>query len=318
MAGVPMPPPASGTGGSSTSEGSKGKPTVYGSSGRAGRFGTWSSTYAAELSGGQAPAQMAHQDIAVPFLDSLSTSAVTAHKVLASLSDQFLRATWAGTPIAVGVFRSGTEEQPQTTVVYATADGVSVCPYKVMLPSGVTPLSKVDGVGPRFLDSWNGVNQVADKLSALATDYPELLGELDVIVINESAARTAVLDDLISVQSADQRKQLVAAGQVAPVSRDRSEMSRVDGASSAEVLAQADMLFGGHEDAPEDSWSEEYLRRMARLWAARRSSQGPSSDYDSLLASYLLAEAHAALSEGRPGDAGYSLDELLSIEPVTA
>lgn len=330
MPGMPIPPP--GTGGGAELSGKTGKPTVYGSSdkGRSGRFGTWSSAYAAELSehpGNTSPESAQASTFTSPgdkaiFLDSLPSTTSTAHQVLAALSEQFLRATWAATPIAVGMFRTGSPEgQPKVTIVYATADGVSMCPYGATLPPGVVPLSRVDGVGPRFISAWSGVRRVADKLIEFASDYPELLGELEAVVVNE-AARSALngdSDGLVTVQSNDERKQVIEAGRTAPASVTRVALSLVDAAMAPVALGQADSLFGdGVSETPKDSWNDEYLRRAARLWAARRSNPNPDGGYDAVMASYLLAEAHAALSEGRADEAGYSIGELLTIEPVSA
>jgi hypothetical protein len=256
------------------------------------------------------------------FLDDLPPETAGAHRVLAALSDQFLRAGWAATPIAVGVFRrTGSGGGPGGTVrfVYATADAVSVCPLGVLLPSEVTPLGHVDGVGPQFATTWGGVNRVVDKLTELASDYPELLGSLDVVVVNEAAASTVSVASgglTVTQRNAD-RKLLCDSGLAAPVDTARYTLSQMDSAAVSSALNKADTLFGD-TDVPDSPWREEYRLRAARLWAARRSAPTPDPTYPAVLAAYLLAEAHAASDGGSATDAAFSLSELLDLAPATS
>lgn len=247
------------------------------------------------------------------YIDDLPDSARIAHRVLAALGVQFSKHGWSHTPLAVAVFR----KSGRVSVVFATGDAVSLWPYGVQLPAGVVPLSRVDGIPADFLRSWNGVDDPVGKLVEFSEDYPELLGGVEAIAVSspDGAPKADDLDGLVTTQTVDQRAELVSTAVVPAVSVTRGSMSRVAPGEVVSALMKADLVSGDSEHP--DNWVTESRLRAAQLRAAARADRGGDVGYAAVLASFLLAEAHACVDEGRESDAGFSVGELLSLEPTS-
>jgi hypothetical protein len=248
------------------------------------------------------------------YLDDMPDTAALAHRVLAALNLQFVRALWPQEPIAVGVFRRA----GRLAVVFTTSEAVSLWPYTAQLPAGVLPLDRTDGLPAEFSALWSGVHDPVAKIAEFAEDYPELLGALEAIAVNEAGADTVTdtFDGLVTVQTADQVSELSEAAVIPAVSVSRSTLARVTGDNAPAAVIQADLLLEDVAVVP-DSWALEMRLRATSLSAQRRSVKSPDPAYAPVLAAYLLAEAHAALTEGRKGEAGYSIGELLMLNPVS-
>jgi hypothetical protein len=214
-----------------------------------------------------------------------------AHRALATVRRQFVLAHWAGTALAVGVYRRMSPDGgARILMVFATGDGLSVWPRGVSIPASMTPLSLVDGVDPATASRLSGTTDAAAKLKTLV---PAGFGELAALVSTDD-------------QNADQSQEIVTANELLATGFSRESRARVSAERASEALTVT-MLKLGVEDLPD------YDNARTRLWTKRWDATGSKpTDYDMHLVTYLLADAQRSLSENRTGDAGFVVGEVLS------
>jgi len=214
-----------------------------------------------------------------------------AHRALATVRRQFVLAHWAGTALAVGVYRRMPPDGgARILMVFATGDGLSVWPRGVSIPASMTPLSLVDGVDPATASRLSGTTDAAAKLKTLV---PAGFGELAALVSTDD-------------QNADQSQEIVTANELLATGFSRESRARVSAERASEALTVT-MLKLGVEDLPD------YDNARTRLWTKRWDATGSKpTDYDMHLVTYLLADAQRSLSENRTGDAGFVVGEVLS------
>lgn len=217
------------------------------------------------------------------FITDLPENESTLHRVLASIRHQFEAAGWSQ-PMSAATIRRGLEAR----TVYVTADGLSIHPSGILLPTGVLPLDEVPSV-PTALDL-HGSLMVTDKLRSLLPRGWTIEGLLSTVPGEEAS------------QSAEQFQQLVESGEllVGKVSRSRDDV----GADEAlRVFARAAIDSAGCSELDVES---------ARIRAARWIGTQPTGYLD-VLSRYHLADAAEAMSLGRWGEAVYSSEKYLSI-----
>ncbi|WP_372430161.1 hypothetical protein ACDI85_08140 [Mycobacteroides abscessus] len=217
------------------------------------------------------------------FITDLPENESTLHRVLASIRHQFEAAGWSQ-PMSAATIRRGLEAR----TVYVTADGLSIHPSGILLPTGVLPLDEVPSV-PTALDL-HGSLMVTDKLRSLLPRGWTIEGLLSTVPGEEAS------------QSAEQFQQLVESGEllVGKVSRSRDDV----GADEAlRVFARAAIDSAGCSELDVES---------ARIRAARWIGTQPTGYLD-VLSRYHLADAAESMSQGSWGEAVYSSEKYLSI-----
>lgn len=228
------------------------------------------------------------ETVALPalFIADLSEPEAHLHRALATLRQAFESAGWSQ-PLAVATLRRGFE----TRCVYVTADGVSIHPHGVLLPSGVTPLDEIPGAPT---DSpLAGSLMVTDKLRALIPRGWTVETVLSTVPSDENH------------QSTEQYGELVQGGELLPctVSRGRGDLEADEAMA---VFARVAIGSAGCSDLDTES---------ARLRAARWVGVQPE-DYISILSRWYLSDAAESMSLGRWVDAVYASEQYLGlVEP---
>ncbi|SLJ14752.1 Uncharacterised protein [Mycobacteroides abscessus subsp. abscessus] len=217
------------------------------------------------------------------FIANLAEGEAHLHRVLATIRHQFEGSGW-GQPLAVATIRRGFE----TRTVYATADGLSIWPQGVQLPSGVIPLDEMPSTptAPEL----HGSLMVSEKLTALIPRGWEVEGLLSTVSGGESS------------QSAEQFQELVGAGELleCTVSRGRDD---VEAEEAMRVFARAALGSAGCGELDVDS---------ARIRAARWVGVQPAGYLDTL-ARYYLSDAAESMSRGNWSEAVYSSEKYMSV-----
>lgn len=217
------------------------------------------------------------------FITELPEDAVHLHRALATIRQQFEQSGWAQ-PLAVATIRKGFESK----LVYVTADGVSIHPQGVSLPTGLTPLGEIPSA-PTYPEL-SGSLMVTDKLKALLPRGWELEGLLSTLPSDESH------------QSAEQYRELVGAGELLECTASRGR-SDVEPGEAMAVFARAALGSAGCGDLDSES---------ARLRGSRWIGVQPAG-YGEVLSRWYLADAAESMGSGRWGDAVYSAGKYLSI-----
>jgi hypothetical protein len=228
------------------------------------------------------------------FLRELPVAEIVAHRALAALRREFIQAGWRDIPLAVGVYRRamGTGSGLATFMrpVYATADGVSIWPDKVRLPDVLLPLLKIDGV-----------DRTAASGLAGSTDVQ---GKLEKLVPQEYGSCEAILTD--SDQDSFEYHQIIDANEAFVVSQARGSAASVIPERAPMAVAET-MLALGFTDAHMPTLPE--ARRM--LISARWSGPLKPLSYDTVVVTYLLAEARYCVTDHRLPDAGFTVGEVV-------
>lgn len=225
------------------------------------------------------------EPLSVPalFITNLPESEAHLHRALATLRQQFESRGWSP-PLAVATIRRGFE----TRTVYVTADGVSIHPSGVLLPSGVIPLDEIPNA-PASSDL-SGSIMVTDKIKSLIPRGWEVQSMLSTLPADENH------------QSPEQYQELVGAGKLLPCKGSRGR----DGVAADEamsVFARAALGSAGCGELDVES---------ARLRAARWIGTQPVG-YGEVLSRWYLSDAADAMSAGRWGDAVYCSEKYLPV-----
>ncbi|SIE99581.1 hypothetical protein [Mycobacteroides abscessus] len=225
------------------------------------------------------------EPLSVPalFITNLPESEAHLHRALATLRQQFESRGWSP-PLAVATIRRGFE----TRTVYVTADGVSIHPSGVLLPSGVIPLDEIPNA-PASSDL-SGSIMVTDKIKSLIPRGWEVQSMLSTLPADENH------------QSPEQYQELVVAGKLLPCKGSRGR----DGVAADEamsVFARAALGSAGCGELDVES---------ARLRAARWIGTQPVG-YGEVLSRWYLSDAADAMSAGRWGDAVYCSEKYLPV-----
>ncbi|MBN7314915.1 hypothetical protein I3U70_26375 [Mycobacteroides abscessus subsp. abscessus] len=217
------------------------------------------------------------------FITDLSESEAHLHRVLATLRHQFEQAGWSQ-PLAVATIRRGFE----TRTVYVTADGLSIHPSGVRLPSGVNPLDEMPST-PSSHDL-DGSLMVTDKLRSLIPREWTVEQVLSTVSGGEGS------------QSAEEYQELVESGELleCTAARGRDDVG-VD--EALRMFARAALGSGGCGELGAES---------ARLRAARWVGVQPQGYLD-VLGRWYLADAAEAMSRGSWGEAVYSAEKYMFI-----
>ncbi|AMT72176.1 hypothetical protein ABG82_19640 [Mycobacteroides immunogenum] len=217
------------------------------------------------------------------FIIDLSEEEAHLHRVLATLRQQFEAAGWSQ-PLAVATIRRGFE----TRTVYVTADGLSIHPSGVRLPSGVNPLDEMPST-PSSHDL-DGSLMVTDKLRSLIPREWTVEQVLSTVSGGEGS------------QSAEEYQELVESGELleCTAARGRDDVG-VD--EALRMFARAALGSGGCGELGAES---------ARLRAARWVGVQPQGYLD-VLGRWYLADAAEAMSRGSWGEAVYSAEKYMFI-----
>lgn len=217
------------------------------------------------------------------FIADLPEDEAHLHLVLGTLRQQFESSGWSQ-PLAVATLKKGFE----TRCVYVTADGVSIHPSGVLLPSGVLPLDEMPNtpVAPEL----SGSLMVTDKLTALLPRGWEVASLLSTVPADENS------------QSVEQYQELVAAGELllCKVSRGHADVT-AEVAMSTFARAAIGSAGCGELDA-----------ESVRLRSARWVGVQPV-EYLGVLSRWYLSDAAEAMSLGAWGDAVYSAEKYLGL-----
>ncbi|SKP38391.1 hypothetical protein [Mycobacteroides abscessus] len=217
------------------------------------------------------------------FIVDLPESEAHLHRVLGALRQQFERSGWAQ-PLAVATLKKGFE----TRCVYVTADGVSIHPSGVLLPSGVLPLGEMPDA-PTYPDL-SGSIMVTEKLAALLPRGWEVESLLSTVPADENS------------QTTEQFQELVGAVELllCKVSRGRGDVTAGEAMST---FARAALGSAGCSDLDVES---------SRLRSARWVGLQPSG-YGEVLARWYLSDAAECIGLGAWGEAVYASERYLSI-----
>lgn len=217
------------------------------------------------------------------FIAELPEPEAHLHRALATIRSQFEQAGWSQS-LAVATIKRGFESR----TVYATADGLSIHPHMVFLPSDVLPLDEMPGVPA---DSHlSGSLMVSEKLTSLIPRGWEIEHVLSTVSGGEGS------------QSAEQYQELVDAEEVlsCKVSRGRDGV----GADEAlRVFARAAIGRGGCGELDVES---------ARIRAARWIGTQPAGYLDTL-ARFYLSDAAESMSRGLWGEAVWASEKYMSL-----
>ncbi len=218
------------------------------------------------------------------FITDLSENEAHLHKILATLRHAFDGAGW-GQLLAVARITRGFE----TRTVYATADGLSIWPQGVLLPTGVIPLGEMSSA-PSSHDL-HGSLMVTDKLTALIPREWTVEAVLSTVPGEETS------------QSTEQYQTLVDAGELLPCkgSRGRNDVGADEALS---LFARAAIGSAGCGELDVES---------ARLRSARWVGTQPTGYLDGL-SRYHLSDAAESMSQGNWGEAVWASERYMSIQ----
>lgn len=222
------------------------------------------------------------------FIADLPEAGAHLHRVLATLRHQFEGSGWSQ-PLAVARIRRGFESR----TVYVTADGLSIHPAGVLLPSGVTPLDEMPGIPDDY--SLAGSLMVTEKLVAMIPRGWTIEQVLGTVSGGEDS------------QTAEQYQELVEAGELleCSVSRNRDDV----GADEAlRVFARVAVGSAGCGELDAEG---------ARIRAARWVGVQPQGYLD-VLSRWYLADAAESMSAGRWGEAVWACEKYVSLRESKA
>lgn len=218
------------------------------------------------------------------FISSLPEPEAHLHRALATIRHQFEQAGWSQT-LAVATIRRGFE----TKLVYVTADGLSIHPSGILLPTGVIPLVEITGV-PAASELYGSL-MVTDKLTALIPRGWTIEAMLSTVSGGEGS------------QSAEEFQELVESGELLSCKLSRGRSDTTDD-EALRVFARAALGSGGCGELEAES---------ARIRAARWVGVQPTGYLDGLSRWY-LSDAAEAMSRGSWGEAVYSAEKYLSVQ----
>ncbi|WP_235681677.1 hypothetical protein [Mycobacteroides abscessus] len=217
------------------------------------------------------------------FVAELPDNEAHLHRVLASIRHQFDASGWSQ-PLAVATIRRGFEVK----TVYVTADGVSIHPQGVLLPSGVLPLDEMPGTPAT--SELSGSIMVTEKLTSLIPRGWTVEGVLSTVPAEENS------------QTAEQYQLLVDAGEMLECTGVRGR-DDVDVDEALSVFARAAIGSRGCGGLDVES---------ARIRAARWVGVQPSGYLDGL-ARWYLSDAAEAMSRGAWGEAVWACEKYMSV-----
>ncbi|WP_237167653.1 hypothetical protein [Mycobacteroides chelonae] len=217
------------------------------------------------------------------FIAELPEPEATLHRALASIRHQFEQAGWSQ-PIAVGLIRRGFE----TKTVYVTADGLSIHPAGILLPTGVFPLDEMPN-GPSAPELLGSL-MVSDKLRSLIPRTWEVESMLSTVPGGEGS------------QSSEQCQELVESGELLDCKRSRGR-DDVDVDEALSMFARAAIGSAGCGELDVEA---------ARIRAGRWVGTQPAG-YRDVLARWHLSDAADAMSRGAWGEAVYASEKYMSV-----
>lgn len=225
------------------------------------------------------------EELSVPalFVTDLPEDAAYLHRVLGTIRQEFESTGWSQ-PLAVATLRRGFESK----LVYVTADGVSIHPQGVLLPSGVLPLDEMPAAPT--CPELSGSIMVSEKLKALVPRGWEVEGLLSTVPADENS------------QSTEQYRELVESEELLPCKVSRGRVG-VTAEEAMSTFARAALGSAGCGDLDSES---------VRLRAARWVGTQPSGYLD-LLGRWYLADAADAMSAGNWAGAVHASERYLSV-----